>query len=153
AVRDLLKPGGQVIPARGAVRVALAELNDAEEVNFNDVAGFDLSGFRTLAPPVRRIRIGDNRLSLRSEAADLFVFDLASADYCAPAQASVAARSSGGRINGIVQWIRIELDEIVHYENRPVPGAHSCWAARFYPFEVGLETEPGHELLVYGSHD
>jgi predicted nicotinamide N-methyase len=153
AVRDLLKPGARVIPARGAVRVALAH-NARENLNgLTNVGGFDLSAFTTLAQPVRQIRVGHERLSLRSEAADLFVFDFASARYCAPARASLVCRSAGGKVNGIAQWIALELDEITHYENRPTPGATSCWAVLFYPFTQPLDTIAGQEFRIFGSHD
>jgi type II protein arginine methyltransferase len=154
AVRHLLKPGGQVIPACGAVRVALAEDGGPGEVDgLADVAGFDLSAFGSLAPPVRRLRSDDRRLSLRSEAADLFVFDFASAAFHPPAQSSVVSRSSGGRVNGIAQWIRLELDDVTHYENRPGDKATSCWAVRFVALPEPIETRSGQEIAIFGSYD
>jgi hypothetical protein len=152
AVRDLLKPGGCVIPARGKVRVALAHNSD-ETWSLTQVAGFDLSAFNALARPIRRIIIGDGRLTLRSDPADLFVFDLASARYCAPSQGSVACRSVGGEVNGVVQWIALELDEATHYENRPGVAMKSAWAAVFHAFQHSIQTVPGQELRIYGAHD
>jgi predicted nicotinamide N-methyase len=153
AVRDLLKPGARVIPARGVARVALA--HDAREDldRLTNVGGFDLSAFTALAPAVRRIGAGHGRLSLRSEAADMFVFDLASAQYCAPSQASLLCRSAGGPVNGIVQWIALELDEVTRYENRPAPGARSCWAVLFHPFTRTVDSVAGQEFRILGSHD
>jgi len=153
AVRDLLKPGARVIPARGAVRVALAYDARDDLVSLTKVDGFDLSAFNMLAEPVRQMRIGSERLSLRSEAADLFVFDFASSDYCAPAQATLVCRSMGGAVNGIAQWIALQLDEGSRYENRPAPGATSCWAALFYPFAQTIETLSGQDFQIFGSHD
>jgi hypothetical protein len=153
AFRELLKPGARAIPARGAVRVAMAHDRREDRIDLANVSGFDLSSFKTLAPPARQIRVGHERLSLRSEAADLFVFDFASAQYCAPSQASLVCRSTGGDVNGIAQWISLEFDEVTHYENRPTPGATSCWAALFYPFTETLQTVPGQEFRVFGSHD
>jgi len=153
AVRDLLKPGARVIPARGAVRVALA--HDAREdlEGLTNVGGFDLSAFATLAQPVRQIRVGHERLSLRSEAADLFAFDFASAHYCPPSQASLLCRSAGGPVNGIAQWIALEMDEVARYENRPAPRANSCWSVLFHPFTQTIDTVAGQEFRIFGSHD
>ena len=153
AVRQLLKPGGKVIPARGAARVALAYADRDDSGDLRSISRFDLSAFAALAPPARRIRVGDRRVVLRGDAADLFVFDFACAQHCAPSQASVMCRSAGGKMNGVAQWMRIELDEAVHYENRPAPGAASCWAALFYPFKEAFDTRPGQEFIIYGSHD
>jgi type II protein arginine methyltransferase len=152
AICDLLKPGARVIPSSGAVRVALAH-DSYEGPDLTNVAGFDLSPFNALARPVRQIGIGHERLSLCSEPADLFVFDFACAQYRAPSRASVVCRSTGGYLNGIAQWIALELDAITHYENRPAPGASSCWATLFYPFTHAFHTVPGQEFRVCGAHD
>ena len=152
AVRHLLEPGAQVIPARGAVRVALA--HDAREPpDLTNVAGVDLSAFAALARPVRRLSLGDPRLTLRSEAADLFVFDFASAQYCAPAEVSLELVSAGGEVNGVVQWIALTLDEATHFENRPGPGQESAWFAPFHLFARGVQTIPGEKIRVFGAHD
>jgi type II protein arginine methyltransferase len=153
AMRHLMKPGARVIPARGRVRVALAYDARVEARSLATVAGFDLSPFDALAQSVRQIRVGEEKLSLMSEPADLFVFDFASPDYCAPSQSSVALASSGGRVNGITQWIALDLDEVTGYENRPGPGAKSCWAALFYPFWKPIDTRPRETIRVCGSHD
>lgn len=158
AVRDLLKPDGQVIPARGAVRVALAHWAGDEDFDLGAISGFDLSAFKPLAPPLR-IRVEDPRLSLRSEPADLLAFDFASRQYCPPSQAAVTCRSSGGRVNGIAQWLRVELDESTqvdehtHYENRPRAGFESCWGLRFHPFDHPIDTQPDDEFRIGGAHD
>jgi len=152
AVRDLLKPGGRVIPARGKVRVALAHYR-SERRSLTQIAGFDLSAFNALVQPTRRILVGEEKLALRGDPGDLFVFDLASSRYCAPAEASVACRSAGGEVNGIVQWIALELDEVTHYENRPGVAVKSAWAAVFHAFQHSIQTAPGQELRICGAHD
>jgi SAM-dependent methyltransferase len=153
AVRDLLKPGAHVIPARGAVRVALAH-DGRESSDLTNIAGFDLSLFdEALAGPVRRMPVGDERLALLSDAADLFVFDFASARYCRPAQASLECVSVGGVVSGVAQWIALTLDDDTHYENRPAPGSESCWAVLFYPFARAVQTAPGQKIQIFGAHD
>jgi len=151
AVRDLLKPGARVIPARGVVRVALG-YDRHKTRDLTNIAGFDLSAFRSLAPPARLIQVGDERLTLRSDTADLFSFDFASA-YCPPAEASVDLVSNGGEINGVAQWIALTLDEATHYEVRPAAGAFSAWLVLFYPFAQEIGTVPGEKIKVYGAHD
>ena len=153
AVRHFLKPGGRVIPARGTVRVALAHDASEDLQALSDIAGFDLSAFGALAPPVHRRPVGDKRLSLSSDPADLFAFDLGSARHCPPAEASTICRSSGSPVNGVAQWIRIELDDGVHYENQPATGASSCWAARFHPLAAPIHPPAGQAIEVHGRHD
>jgi type II protein arginine methyltransferase len=152
AVRHLLRPQARVIPARGAVRVALA--HDAHEpLDLTNIAGFDLSAFAALARPVRHIRFSDPELTLRGEAADLFVFDFASAQYCAPAETSLELVSAGGVVNGVVQWIALTLDEATRYENRPGSGKKSTWITPFRSFARAVQTVPGEKIRIFGAHD
>ncbi|MEY2927541.1 MAG: hypothetical protein RL367_2018, partial [Pseudomonadota bacterium] len=48
AVRNLLNRGGRVIPARGTIRVALAEFTDYDPAPLGEIAGFDLSPFNDM---------------------------------------------------------------------------------------------------------
>lgn len=152
AVRHLLKPGGLVIPARGAIRVALAH-DGGEASDLTNIAGFDLSAFGSLARTCRLISVGDERLVLRSEAADLFAFDFASARYCPSAEMSLNCVSAGGEVNGVAQWIALTLDEVTHYENHPKPASKSAWPVLFYPFAMPVRTAPGQEIRIFGAHD
>jgi len=96
AVRNLLKPGGRVILARGRVPVALAEDSRDGRERLGEIDGFDLSPFNKFTPPVRQIRIGHERLKLRGDRVDLFAFDLGSSRFCAPrARRSFAAPKAG----------------------------------------------------------
>jgi type II protein arginine methyltransferase len=153
AVRELLKPGGLVIPARGTVRVALAEDLRSDRELLGEINGFDLSAFNALRPPTRQIRAGDERLKLRSSAADLFVFDFGSSQYCAPKRACVACVADGGRVNGIAQWIALDLDGDTRYENHPAPNVTSCWAVLFHRLPNPIDTSPGRQICIWGSHD
>lgn len=153
AVRDLLKPGGVVIPAGGRIRVALADDAEMERVRLGTIAGFDLSPFNRAQRSAWRIEVGEARLTLHSEAADLFTFDFASGDYCAPARTSVVCHSTGGRVSGIAQWMALQLDAETGYENRPEPGAISCWAVLFYPLPQPIDTVPGQPFRIFGAHD
>jgi predicted nicotinamide N-methyase len=153
AVRELLKADGRVIPARGRIRVALAEDARDDRERLGDVDGFDLSAFNRFTPPVRAIGVGDQRLKLRSDPADLFSFDFGASRFCAPARASVACVADGPRVNGIAQWIALEMDKSTLYENCPAPGATSCWAVLFHPLPHPIDVSPGQEIRICGSHD
>jgi predicted RNA methylase len=153
AVRELLKPGGRVIPARGSIRVALAEYTGHDETLMGNIEGFDLSPFNQLKCPSIPVDVGSDKLSLRSDANDLFAFDFATEVRCPPARSLINLQSSGGRVNGIIQWIKFDLDETHSYENSPSPSATSAWAARFYHLPAAVETRAGETLEVGGFHD
>jgi len=153
ACRHLLKPGGLMIPARGRVRVALAFDEDLDDARMGHVAGFDLSPFNRIASPHHELYVGAPRINLRSAPADLFAFDFASGGPFPPGASEVALSAAGGRINGVVQWIALELDDVVRYENAPEPGTSSSWMAVFYPFGREIDGAPGHRVVVHARHD
>lgn len=61
--------------------------------------------------------------------------------------------SRGGRVNGIAQWIALDMDGNDRYENAPSPERDSAWGVLFYPFARPIDTAPGEFLTVSGAHD
>ena len=153
AARRLLRPGAQVIPARATVRIALAEDRDVQLERMGTVEGFDLSAFNRLLLPAYGIGAGSDRLTLRSEAHDLFCFDFQSGGPFPEDRTSVSLISSGGCVNGVAQWMRLTLDDVGWYENRPAVGTVSAWSVRFFPLVRPIELEAGESLTIFGSHD
>jgi protein arginine N-methyltransferase 7 len=150
-VQRLLKPGGKVIPASARVRVALAYWERDPRLQLSDVDGFDLGALSELAAVPRQVKSTDSRLHLRSAPADLFDFDFAGVRFPDP-QARLALRSSGGTINGIVQWIEICLDEEIRYDNHPGSTEASCWACLLYPLDADIAPAPGATVVVRGEY-
>jgi SAM-dependent methyltransferase len=151
AVRRLVRPNARVIPAKGAIRVALAEDRKAHDKQISFVEGFDLSPFNRLAFPCYRIPHEEARAVLRSEPADLFRFDFRSGGPFPEARATVRLATSGGPINGIAQWVYLEIDEQGRHE---FPAEkNSALGATFYPLMQPIEMAAGDTLTVYGSHD
>ena len=149
-VQRLLKPGGKVIPASASVRVALAYWEKDPRLQLSDIDDFDLGALSELAPVPRQVKNTDRRLHLRSAPADLFDFDFANVRFPDP-QARQSLRSTGGTINGIVQWIEICLDPEIRYENRPGSTEASCWACLLYPLEE-VSLAAGEAVTVRGEY-
>jgi type II protein arginine methyltransferase len=117
------------------------------------VDGFDLSPFNRLATPSYRIRPGDERLALRSKPGDLFRFDFQSGGPFHGGRAALSLTASGGRVNGIVQWIRLEVEEDSYYENFPSRDRASSLSQLFYPLIHPTKVPKGESLTVHGSHE
>jgi protein arginine N-methyltransferase 7 len=126
-----MRPGAPSIPARGVVRVALAE--DRDEQTDADCRGFRPFTVQPVAPPSYQISVGSELLILRSAPGDLFRFDFETGGPFPEARVAVSLSPTGGSVNGIVQWVGFEMDEEGRYENLPHVGAVSAFAALFYP--------------------
>jgi SAM-dependent methyltransferase len=153
AWRRLLAPAARVIPIRVRVVVALAEDRRRDQREAGCVAGFDLSRFHLAAAPSYQIDPDAPRLVIRSGPATLFTFDF-ERDRQFPSQhASVALEANTGPVNGIAQWIGLDLDADIGYEVRPGAGARPCWGVMFHPFDRAFSVEPGRTIRVHGRHD
>jgi type III protein arginine methyltransferase len=152
AIARLVKPGGVVIPARGRVRVALAYEARMEARRIGVISGFDLSPFNRLASPFYQVNSASPHLEIRSEAADLFTFEFHSGGPWPGARGRIDLRAHGGPVNGIVQWIALDMDEVGCYENRPGL-APSSWAPLFHPFPAAIESELNQPFTIFGRHD
>jgi type II protein arginine methyltransferase len=153
AMRRLARPGAVVIPARGTVRVALAHDAGLGAERMARVDGFDLAAFNELAPARHRVASHSERLTLRSEPGELFTFDFQSGGPYPEGRASISLTADGGPVNGVAQWIALEMDEVGRYENRPESGRRSAWAVLFYPMAHAIEPGPGQKVAVRGAHD
>jgi type III protein arginine methyltransferase len=153
AVTRLIRPEARVIPARGAIRVALGEDRELHLRRMNMVEGFDLSPFNRLSARVFAIHVGDQRLALRSEPRDLFRFDFQSGGPFSEAREKLSLTADGGLVNGVAQWLRFEMDDEVFYENRPSVGAISPFAAAFHLLRRTIDMTPGSKMVVGGTHD
>lgn len=151
AVARLLKPDARVIPARGRVRVALADDRDWANLRLGMVSGFDLSPFNRVARPFREVTSDSPRIALRSDPADLFTFDLAAPGPWRDRRTRMSLSATGGTVNGILQWISIDLDGEI-YENRPGDGMRSCWAPLLWPFTEARDTHAGDFVVIGGYH-
>lgn len=153
AVARLLAPDGVVIPPRGTIRIALAHDLRGRPQRLGEASGFDLSAFNRLAAPNESIRVGMDQVALCSDPTDLFSFDFATAEPRKPGRRELALESEGGRVDGVVQWIALEMDAVGRYENRPESGAVSCWGALLWRFPAPIDTMPGDRITVGGAHE
>ncbi|KAF0100807.1 MAG: hypothetical protein FD144_2913 [Rhodospirillaceae bacterium] len=143
----------RVIPSHGAMPIALACYGDLASQQLGSVQGFDLSLMNGFAARIG-LSPGNRTLELRSAPEDLFSFDFSSGGPFTGDRAAVTLTSTGGAVNGIVQWIRLTMDaEGTTYENRPAPGASSCWSVMFQPLPCVRATQPGDRIVVQGRRD
>ena len=151
-VQRLAKPGATLIPQSGDIRVALAFWDGLDKRQMPNTSGFDLSHFNTLLPTSYKVERGNSGLHLRGAATNLFSFNFA--DTQIPNERATAALiSDGGRVNGVGQWIRLQLDAEGELENQPAPGATSSWACIFYPLPEAIDTVPGQAVQIAATHN
>jgi hypothetical protein len=111
-----------------------------------------MTPFNRVRPPQYSVPVNDPRVAIRGPDAALFAFDFTSRD-AAPAKAEVVLSADGsGPVNGVVQWIRLHMDDVATYENRPGPDAQSSWWVQFLPFDAPVDLAAGQGVRIAGAH-
>jgi hypothetical protein len=102
---------------------------------------------------VRKIGTGNRGITLRGEAADMFGFDFTTGGPWRNRQHSIDLVADGEKVNGVIQWIRLQIDAETVHENRPAPGTMSSWSALVVPFARSITPPAGTKIRVEGAHD
>jgi type III protein arginine methyltransferase len=142
-------PGAVFLPQSAAIRVGLADL-DRVKPWAGQVEGFCISLFSRHLPNSYTRRHDMPGLTLRNGVADLFSFDFLS-DISQVEYSNVTLVVEDGPVNGIVQWLRLELAPGISYENVPGASAGSHWGLTCYP--LAEERVVGDNVVVHGWHD
>ena len=150
AMTALVKPGARIVPAGAAIRVALAHFGRCP-LPIGEVEGFDLGLFARHVPRAFNLSADHDKLALRSAPHDLFHFDFQHGPVPLEGRSEARLEASGGPANGIVQWLRLQLDSETDYENAPGQGRASHWPVVFHPLDA--EIAPGTATVVHGWHD
>ncbi len=151
----LLAPTALAVPPRAEVRCALATLTKPASDPIGLVAGFDLSPFNLLIKPApRNVVAGRDTFALCSERYSGLAMDYGGPAPFGPRRQTIEVESHGGRVDGVVQWIRIDFGEGEVLESDPTfPPPQSSWIAPIFEFVTPIETLPGDIIDVALFHD
>lgn len=145
----LATPKAKFLPDRASIKVALAEfqaLAGAPET----VEGFDVSLFSPHFQNLDAVPSRDPNLKLASAPATLFTFDF---DMATPSELSgmteLEIESTGGRVDGMAQWIEFEFGPGIRYENAPGADHAHHWWINTIACEPS-ETQPGDRFKIGG---
>lgn len=156
AKRRLLKPGARILPAAASIMIALVGGDDVGKyVYVKDSFGFDLQQFNAITP--RKILLYKDDLSpkLLSDDTEAFRFDFMNESSFPRQDKTLEMISTGeGLCYGVIQWIRMEFDEQVSFENHPSQNKSvSNWQRTVFCFDEPIYLKPGLAVPVSAAHD
>lgn len=156
ARRRLLTPDCRVIPAVGSIMLALfGGESIGKNVVVEDVCGFDLRQFNSIV--ARRQFVGRNDLDIELLSGDVevFRFDFEKNTEFPPEDRLLRIPvSRTGRCHGLIQWIRLEMDATIRFENHPgekTPA--SGWTRCVYLFDRPVDIREGQVARVSAAHN
>lgn len=150
----LLAPKAPSLPPAAEIRCALAR-SDVPRKEVGLVQGFDLSLFNLLNAPGRRPPLRKRKgVQYCSKPASVLRMDYDSPAPFGPEKETQSLISTGGRVDGILQWIRLDFGAGNLLENNPLDGGFiSSWGAALFDFVTPLETKVGDVIDVTISHN
>lgn len=150
----LVKPGARMIPRAVSVMAALVGGADlASAVSVDRAAGFDLSLFNAFSPSVISILMDSSRYELLSDDWEVFRFDLTGTIPARDAVTHALPIRRPGTCVGVLQWIRLYLDDETVFENRPTPARQvSGWRHMLFTAPRLVAVAPGQTATVEARH-
>jgi Flp pilus assembly protein TadD len=155
ARRHLLKPNAAMIPRAIAAVVRLAGGDFLRAATMVDrIDGFDLSPFNRFAANSISLSMEAGQIESYSDDIEVFRFDLAAENHRPEERQLPVTARRGGTVIGLLQWLRLQLDESTSFENRPTDTVTpSAWRQVFYPFTRPLEVRQGETVTLWAAHD
>jgi type II protein arginine methyltransferase len=155
AKRRLLTEGATLIPCRIASMSMLVAGDDLRQLTSVDrVSGFDLSAFNRFTPSGLPLHEGQCRPQRLSETVTAFDFDLRD-DLFRPEERLLRYPvTADGTCIGVLQWIRLYVDDEIILENAPVADFRaSGWRPYLFPFAAPVTVTAGQTLPVRAKHN
>jgi type II protein arginine methyltransferase len=147
--RALLTPDAVIVPRAAALHGALGLFVTPPRRDAGIVAGLDLSAMAVLAPVATSFDSASPAMRYRSDPQPMVEAELPGTMPERGGEVVRSFTSTGGTINGVALWLRLELVPGVVLEARP--GAHSSGfyaKPKFHHFGREIETRPGDRFTV-----
>jgi len=156
AKNRLLKPAAKIIPAAASIMIALVGGEAiGKYVHVDDAFGFNLAEFNKISPRKIPFYREDLKPVLLSDAIEAFHFDFSgNSQYPAETKILAIAAKQEGLCYGVIQWIRLQIDETTRFENHPLANKSvSNWQHTVFRFEKPIYLQPESVVNVQASHD
>ncbi|MEP7029974.1 MAG: 50S ribosomal protein L11 methyltransferase [Pseudolabrys sp.] len=154
AAKPLLRPGATVMPMQVSLQAALADFARWPRMVPDHIAGLDISPLADIAGLRHIFDSSDPDFQLRSAPMSMVSAVLPDDLPSQPGAPERTAVSDGGPVNGVANWLRMELAPGHVLEARPGVAPRGFYAKpRFYAFREAVETKPGQQLRIRFAWD
>ncbi|MDA1100529.1 MAG: tetratricopeptide repeat protein [Proteobacteria bacterium] len=154
ATRQLMKPGGRMVPAGAVVFGQLVELPRQRSVNpVARISGFDLSAFDRFRNPAayRTISLAKEPHKLLSEPFHIADFDFSAPPVTDRQRIVKIPIAAAGEVYAVVFWFDLQMDEEIGISSGP-KGTLSHWAQAVQFMDHGRMVSAGDEIALTMGH-
>jgi len=156
AHQNLLIEDAVVIPSAASAMGYLVGGDALKGMLFVDrVKGFDLLPFNDFAPPSMGVLLDRFPHEVLSDDVELIRFNLKSKRFAMDSRTVPVRVTKPGEAIGVVQWIKLELDEVTTYDNRPSADApfNGHWTQIIYRFPRPIRVNTGDVIPLSVKHN
>lgn len=152
---NLLKPGAPVIPRGiGIMSRLVGGPALVESFSVGTVQGFDLSPFNRFIPNTAVLREETSGFESFSDDEEVFHIALDGAPPEPETRHLKIAVTRSGIAVGVLQWVRLYLDDTIVCENAPAEQLKpSAWKHVLFTFARPLKVTAGETLAVVAAHN
>ena len=114
-----------------------------------------LKKFNSIIPNKHILDRQDLKINLMSNAIEAFRFDFTNNNNFPPENKKIETVTiKKGKSYGIIQWIKLEMDNGLKYENHPANLTKaSSWQKVLYVFDEPIELSIGQKVVIAAKHE
>lgn len=152
----LMKEEAKIIPPSASIMIGLVESKALKSYLFaSETLGFDLTELNKVSLQKVPIYREDLDLILMGDAHEAFTFDFQSNSRFPPeSKVFQMASTREGECLGVLQWVKINFDSEIVYQNHPANKIGvSGWERLIFKFKSPISLVKGETLEIQGSHN
>ena len=156
AKQRLISKNAKIIPEYGSIMFSLFGGDDiGKNIYTEKFENIKLKEFNTIIPKKLILHRQDLKIDLLSNSVEAFRFDFVNKNDFPPEEKKIEIEAiKKGRCYGIVQWIKLEMDNGLKHENHPANSTNaSGWQKILYIFDDPIELSTGKKITISAKHD
>ncbi|RZO48223.1 MAG: tetratricopeptide repeat protein [Candidatus Pelagibacterales bacterium] len=156
AKQRLISKKAKIIPEYGSIMIALFGGDDiGKNIYTEKFKNIKLKKFNSIISKKYILHRQDLKVNLMSDKFEAFRFDFVNKNNFPSENKKIEIEASkAGRSYGVIQWIKMEMDDGLKYENHPSnPTVASGWQRILYLFDDPIELSIGEKVGIHAKHE
>ena len=156
AKQRLISKNAKIIPEYGSIMIALFGGEDiGKNIYTENFEKINLKKFNNIIPRKHVVHREDLNIDLLSNPLEAFRFDFVNKNTFLPESKKIEIKTiKNGKCYGVIQWIKMEMNNGLKYENNPENLTKaSGWQRILYNFDSPIELSSNQKLIIEGKHD
>ena len=156
AKKRLISKNAKIIPEYGSIMISLFGGDDiGKNIYTEKFENIKLKKFNSIVPKKHVLHRQDLEIDLMTNALEAFRFDFVNKNNFPSESKKIEIEAiKKGRSYGIIQWIKLEMDNGLKYENHPANfTSASGWQKILYVFDDPIELSIGQKMVITAKHE